>query len=207
MRTLTFVFFAEFALLAMAGPGLTIPFRRVAVKLLLPCLLPIVLTPLLLPAVAWLLPDQPLSDVLQLQVLALSFALAVGGLAALAGRPFPCAGPVLVTLLALALLATPFWGDLLMGIDHDRARAIALRGLVGVNPLFTVAHRLRFDWTHSIVLYRLTRIGEDFSYTPAPLWLQTVVSAGGGLLAALVAGLVRPRGAAGDYLVADDAFC
>jgi hypothetical protein len=196
MTWLALACFAQFFLLALVVPGLTVLRRRIVTKLVTAVALPVVLTlPLAVAAHLWL-PAESLLDLLWLQVLAVAFALGLAGLAALAGRRAPWGGPLAVTVAALAVLASPMWGDLLLGAGGPEVRRPALRVLVDVNPLFTVAQALEFDWTHGNLLYHLTRIGEDFAYTPAAVPWLTAGYAAVGLAAAVLAGLVRSRGSA-----------
>jgi len=58
----------------------------------------------------------------------------------------------------------------------------------------------RFDWTHASILYPLTRIGEDFPYSPVDLFTQAAAYAAAGIGAAALASLVRQRGRPSEYL-------
>ena len=97
-----------------------------------------------------------------------------------------------MTVLALALLASPFWGDVLLSLPLGRETVAGpvLEALVTPNPLFTVTDIMQYDWMHSSVLYgRLSRIGEDFM-PPSSGWLALAAVYGGlGLLLALAAWL------------------
>jgi len=193
-------FFAEFAAVALAAPALGLLCRRVVAKLALvsaPLLL--AAAPLALVVHLWV-PAQPMWDTVCLQLLVAAFAVAVAGAAALLGRRWPRGGAVVATLLALAVLATPFWGDLAWDLDSAPVRSAAQTWLVRACPLLTAAKGLgNFDWTHGPVLYskpggiKMTRLGEDFPYAPSPVWLLCLCYAGVGVAAAAVAGLVRRR--------------
>jgi len=214
MTALRLFFFAEFATVALAAPVLGLLRRRISSKLFLvggP--LAVAAVPLAIVVHLWL-PAQPVWDAVWLQLLVAAFALAASGVAALLGRRWMRTGPLLATLLALAVLATPFWGDLLWNLDHKAARSAARGCLVAVNPLLTAAKALhRFDWTHGPVLYskpggiKMTRLGEDFPYAPTPVWLLSLCYLGTGLLAAVIAGLVRQKGRPAEYLLAPRRFC
>lgn len=214
MNALRLFFFAEFAAIALGVPVWSISGRLILPRLgrVIGALL-VVLAPLLGAAHLWL-PDQSLLTVTVLQLLATAFAVGVCGAALLAGRLWRWGGPVLVTLLALAVLATPFWNNLLLNAGHPAVASAAQQGLVVCNPLFSVAAELdQFDWMHTHVIYRsydgykLTRLGEDFAYRPARPWLLAVVYAAAGILAAAIAGLVRPRGRPAESLAGPSRFC
>ena len=201
MTALRVFFFAEFAAVALAAPALGLLCRRVTSKLALACV-PLALAAAPLAAVVHLwVPAQPVWAAVCLQLLVAAFALAASGAAALLGRRWTYGGAVAATLLALAVLATPFWGDLAWNLDNSRVRSAAQTWLVRASPLLTVAKDLgNFDWTHGPVLYskpggiKMTRLGEDFPYAPSPAWLLGLCYAGLGLAAAAGAGLVRRRG-------------
>lgn len=215
MNGLRLFFFAEFAAVALAAPAIGLFRERITRKLWIVCApLLLGLIPLLI-AVHVVVPAQSLRVVLYLQVVVIAFAVAVAGVAALAGRRWPCGGPAVVTIVAMLVLATPFWGDALVGLDHDGVRRAAQRSLVAPNPLFSAAKVLdNFDWTHDNVLYaryngyKLTRIGEDFPYVPTRLWVLAFWYLLAGLLAAGLAGLVRPvGGASGMPSMGAERFC
>jgi len=200
MNGLLLFFFAELATVAIVVPASTVPGRwllpklgRVFIALLL------VLLPLLGAVSLWL-PNQGLLGVIHLQLMVIGFALGVAGVAALAGRFAQWGGPAAVTIVALLVLATPFWGDVVFNIDSEPVSEFSRSALVVANPLFVVAARLdSYDWLHGNVLYgtyrgvKLTRLGEDFPDAPASLWRITVGYAALGLVAAGIAGLVQPR--------------
>lgn len=205
MNALRLFFFAEFALIALAVPVWSIPGRYIlprvgrVVGVLLALLVP------LLAAVHLALPEQPLLAITVLQLLAVAFAMGVCGAALVAGRLWMWGGPVLVTLLALAVLATPFWNNVLLNARQPAVASAAQQALVVANPLFSVAADLGpFDWMHTPVIYRsyggykLTRLGEDFPYTPARPWFMAIIYAAGGLLGVAAAGLMHPRGRPGE---------
>ena len=202
MKTLTLIFFAEFVFLALSAPleGLR---RTVMGKLAQALLGPLALTLVLIVLVrlgVW--PSRTMAGttitlILEVQALAAGFALAVTEAGALAARRRPVGGPLVVTVLALALLASPFWGDVILNLPLGQ-QAVAgpvLEALVTPNPLFTVCDITQYDWMHSSVLYgRLSRIGEDFM-PPSSGWLPLAAGYGGlGLLLALVSARVRERG-------------
>lgn len=217
MKALTLLFFAEFAAVALVAPALTLYARTVRGKLLLVCGPLLVLAAPLLAAIRIWLPAQSWLTVLSLQFLAVVFGLAVAGVAALASRRWMWGGPVAVSLLALLVLATPFWGDLLLDLDSEAVRSAAASWLVAVNPLFTVDARLpddQFDWMQSRVMYderygghKLTRLGETSGYASTPVGRLTLWYPLVGLTAAAVAGLVRQKGRPSEYLVQSDRFC
>jgi hypothetical protein len=193
MKTLTLIFFAEFALLALAAPlaGLRRTVKGQLAQALLP---PLILTILLIVLVRlgfWSMAGATMTLILEVQALALGFALAVTGSAALAARRWPRGGPLVVTVLALAILASPFWGDVLLNLPLGRETVAGpvLEALVTPNPLFTVCDLTQYDWMHSSVLYgRLSRLGEDFM-PPSGGWLSLAAAyAALGSLLALAAG-------------------
>ena len=229
MNTLRLVIFAEFFLVALVVPSVTIPGRRILPRLgKVFAVLLVAMLPLLVAVQVWL-PGQPLGAVFHAQLLVIAFAAAVAGLAILAGRYWIWGGPVLVSLLAVAVLTTPFWGDVLINLNLPAAaqwlkertdvdlssQAVAVRQLlVTCNPLFNVSALLdTFDWVHSHVLYdsyggyKMTRIGEDFGFSPSGTWQLGLLYAGIGLLTSGVAGLVRPRGRPPDFMVGHEGFC
>jgi hypothetical protein len=193
MKTLTLIFFAEFALLALAAPLAELR-RTVMGKLVQALLIPFVLTLVLIVLVrlgVW--PSRTMAGttialILEIQALAAGFALAVTGAGALAARRWPAGGPLAVTVLALLILASPFWGDVLLDLPLGQQTVAGpiLQALVTPNPLFTVCDITQYDWMHSSVLYgRLSRIGEDFM-PPSGGWISlTAGYAGLGLLLAL----------------------
>jgi len=198
MTALRVFVFAEFAAVALAAPALGLLCRRVIAKLALVCAPLALAAPLLALGVHLWVPAQPVWGAVGVQLLVAAFALAASGAAALLGRWWRHGGAVVTTLLALAVLATPFWGDLVWNLDSAGVRSAAQRWLVGANPLLTASKQLgNFDWTHGPVLYskpggiKMTRLGEDFPYAPARPWLLGVCYAGLGLAAAAAAGLVR----------------
>lgn len=199
MKTLTLIFFAEFALLALAAPLAEL--RRTVTGKLSQALLPSAALTLVLVVLVrlgvWSMAGATVTLILELQTLALGFSLAVTGAAALAARRWPRGGPLVVTVLALTQLASPFWGDVLLNLPLERETVAGpvLDALVTPNPLFTVCDLTQYDWMHSSVLYgRLSRLGEDFM-PPSGGWFSLAAGyAGLGLLLALAAWLFGRRG-------------
>jgi len=214
MNLLRLFFFAEFALIALAVPVWSIHGRLILPRLGRVLGVVVALLAPLLGAVHTWLPEQSLLTIAVLQLLAAAFAVAVCGLALLAGRFWMWGGPVVVTLAALAVLATPFWNSLLLNARQSDVASAARQGLVVVNPLFTVAADLgQFDWMHTPHIYRnygaykLTRLGEDFPYRPARAWLLAIVYAAVGLVSSGAAGLLRPRGRPNENVLGRARFC
>ncbi len=198
MKTLTLIFFAEFALLALAAPlagGRRTVKGKLAQALVGPAALGLVLVVLIRLGV-WAIDGATVTAILEVQALAAGFALAVSGAAALAARRWPAGGSLVVTVLALAVLASPFWGDVLLNLPLGRevVAGPVLETLVLPNPLFTVCDITQYDWMHSAVLYgRLSRLGEDFM-PPSGGWLSLAGGYGGlGLLLALAEWLFGRR--------------
>jgi hypothetical protein len=199
MKTLTLIFFAEFALLALAAPlaGLRRSVKGQLAQALLPPLILTILLVVLVRLGVWSMAGATVTLILELQALALGFALAVTGAGMVLSRRWPRGGPLVVTVLALALLASPFWGDALLNLPLGR-EAVAgpiLETIVTPNPLFTICDLTQYDWMHSSVLYgRLSRLGEDFM-PPSGNWLSLATAyAGLGLLLALAAWRFGRRG-------------
>lgn len=214
MNALRLFFFAEFALIALVVPPCSIPGRLILSRLGRLVAAPILALLPLIGAVHLWLPAQSMLDVIVLQLLAIAFTLAAAGAALLAGRVFMYAGPLCVALVALAVLATPFWNNLLLNAGDERLAAAARQGLVVCNPLYCVAADLgQFDWMHTHVIYRsyggykLTRLGEDFAFSPARTWVLAIVYAALGLVTAGAAGLARPRGRPADCMIGPARFC
>jgi hypothetical protein len=200
MNGLLLFFFAELATVAIVVPAWIVPGRWILPKLgrVFAALL-LVLLPLLGAVRLWL-PDQSLLDVIHLQLMVIGFAVGVAGVAALTSRFAQWGGPAAVTIVALLVLATPFWGDVAFNLDSEPVSRFSRSALVVANPLFVVAARLdSYDWLHGDVLYgtyrgiKLTRLGEDFPDSPVSLWPLAAGYVGLGLVTAGIAGLVPPR--------------
>lgn len=213
MTALRIFFFAEFAIVALMAPAIGLMCRRVISRLLVAALpLFLALVPLCL-IVASTMPLMPWLDVAYLQFLAVAFGVATCGVAVLLGRRWPQSGPLLTTLAAMAVLATPLWGDVLWMAGDDALRVAARSTLTVANPLLVVARELgNYDWTHSAVLYgtygglKLTSLGEDFPYSPARLSVLVAAYLAVGLGAAAIAGLVRQKGRPAEYLLPPSEF-
>lgn len=200
MNGLLLFFFVELATVAIVAPVSTVPGRWILPKLgrvfiaLLLVLLP------LLGAVSLWLPGQSLLGVIHLQLMVIGFAVGIAGVATLAGRFAPWGGPASASIVALLVLATPFWGDVAFNLDSGPVSGFSRSALVVANPLFVVTPRLdSYDWLHGDVLYgtyrgtKLTRLGEDIPTGSVSLWRLAAGYAGLGLVTAGIAGLVRPR--------------
>lgn len=223
MQSLTLFFFAEFAALAILVPALVGLGSATSRKLQLGLVGPMAMLPLILIAVAagLLVPNSSSEAVwlaaLRLQVLALAFALALTGLTIMLGRPWPLQAPAVVSLLALAALSTPLWGNPLLGLSSDVLSAPAallqttpealrpffVQLLSAANPLLTVSDGMGYDWMRSVqVIYQHTRIGTDLAFT-APGWMPlTLALTLLGVLSTGVSTLLRDRERPSLYLPA-----
>ena len=199
MNGLTAALFAEFCGLALVVPVLAAMLRRSAAKLLLPLSLPLLFTVLLLVISGIYLPDEPQLGLCRLQLAACAFALGLAGVTVLLSRLWRRGAPAATTVLALAVLASPFWGNLLLDLASESVRGVTMAIVVSANPLFTIAQETQFDWTHGNVLYHMTRLGEDLAYTPSSLHWVSLGYAALGLVAAGLAGLIRPGGRPADF--------
>ena len=210
MSLLVVCFFAEFACLALLVPGLTLLRRNVRAKLFVTIAVPVLVTlPLLAAVRLGLLPSYfsvtgAMHLVLKVQALAIVFTVALSGASALLGRWWPLGGPASVSVLAMLLLASPTWGDVLLGLDNKTVQSLAETWLVAPNPLFTIAHLANYDWTHAQTLYLMTRIGEDFVFAPTSLAVLLIAYGAAGLIAAILAALIRQRGRPAEYLLSPD---
>lgn len=200
--------FAEFACLALLVPGLTMLRRNVRSRLFVAVAIPVLATLPLLAAVRLeLLSSSYLSLsgathlLLRTQALAVAFSLALGGAASLLSRRWPSGGSAAVSVLAMLLLASPAWGDVLLRLDNKTLQAAAARWLVVPNPLFTIARLAGYDWTHDDTLYNMTRIAQDFVFAPSALSVLLIAYVAVGLASALLAGLLRQRGRPAEYLL------
>ncbi|MBN2584822.1 MAG: hypothetical protein JXL80_17290 [Planctomycetes bacterium] len=208
MNGLVACIFAEFALLAMIVPGLSLLRRKVRGKLALALMPPALVTlPLLAMARLQLVsfygsPTEAMTAVITAQALAIAFSLALCGTSALFSRRWPIGGPAFVALVAVIILASPVWGDVVLLLKSQTILRFTQTWLVAANPLFSISRAADFDWTHAAVLYNLsTRIGEDLVYEPASWRLQAIVYAAIGLLSAAVSVLVRQAGRPAEYLL------
>ena len=207
MSPLVVCLFAEFACLALLVPGLTLLRRNVPAKLFVTIAVPVLVTLPLLAAVRLeLLPSnfsvtRAMHLLLKVQALAIAFTLALSGASALLGRRWTLGGPVAVSVLAMLLLASPTWGDVLLRLDNKTVQSLAARWLVAPNPLFTVAYLTNYDWTTAKWLYSMTRIGEDFAFAPTSLPILLIAYGAAGLVAAVLAALVRQKGRPAEYLL------
>ena len=231
MSTLMVCLFAEFVCLALLVPGLTMLRRNVRSRLFVAVAIPVLATLPLMAAVRLELLSSYLSVtgathlLLRAQTLAVAFSLALGGAAALLSRRWPFGGSAAVSVLAMLLLASPAWGDVLLRMNNKTVQSLATRWLVAPNPLFTIARLANYDWTHADTLYNMTRIAEDFVFAPSvPCWCRHFTFRGQpifsrrnhsshalfalliayvavGLVPALLAGLLRRKGRPAEYLL------
>jgi len=139
MTWLVAAIFCEFLVVALLAPNLGQFHRRIIAKVATALMVPLTMTPAVLVCASIFDPGLTLVEVLRLQVLACGFAVGLGGLATLVGRQWSWGGPIAVSLLGVGVLASPFWGNLLLDLKFESLRSAALEVLVAVNPLFTVA--------------------------------------------------------------------
>ncbi len=200
--------FAEYALLAMVVPGLTMLRRTVRGKLALAVGLPAVASlPLVAGARVGVLlflgtPGEAVGFVVAAQALALGFSAALCGASALLSRRWPVGGPAAVSVAALLVLASPAWGDVVLLVRSEPVMVAGQKWLVAANPLFSVSEAGGFDWTHAGTMYNLsTRIGEDLTFAPASWRVLAAVYGGAGLAMAVLSSLVRQKGRPAEYLL------
>ncbi len=223
MASLTMLFFAQFAALALLVPPLVHLADRHRTKIWLALGGPVVLLPLVLVSVAWgLLEPNSTSEATwlaatRLQMLALAFAGMLAGVTLLLARPWPQQAPIIVALAALLLLSTPLWGNPLLGLSGKSVnpltsrigleaadiRTQSARVLSAANPLFTVSQHMGYDWMRSEnLMYGNTRLGEDLTATPTDWLYLSLIFGALGLLAYMLAALVRDRERPSLYLPA-----
>jgi hypothetical protein len=145
--------------LVMAPPGAGLG-RRLAT---LPAA--VVVTAVVLLVLAGAAAEGPVGDVLRAQVVALGFVILVGGLAAMLGRlTHPAAAQILTALLGWLIVAGIILVGPLAGLTADPLREAAVRVAAHASPLLVAERELGLDWLHQGLTYRLTPLGDSYSY-------------------------------------------
>ena len=143
--------------------------------------------------------DAPLS-VLKAQAVALAFAAAVSG-AAMAGQRAagPRFGQMLATLLGWAVVASVLWAGPAADLLEGPAVEALVRAAAHANPLLVAERELGLDWLHQDLTYRLSPLGESYSfYIRGLAWWKTALGhffVGSGLVVFALPG--RRAGGAG----------
>ncbi len=109
--------------------------------------------------------------------------------------PARAAVALVVAMILLACLATPFWiGGALRVADRPTAAGLAALA-VHANPFYgvsaAIAERARFVWHESGFLYRITRLGDDAAPPPSLWYACPLAHAALAVLAVGLAGLRR----------------
>ena len=115
--------------------------------------------------------------VLKSQAVAVGFVILLAGLAAVLDRAAgPRAAQVLTIGLGGALLAAVLWAGPMVEILEGPVRAAVVRLVVHANPLLVAEHELGLEWLHQGLTYRLTPIGESYSYLLGDVaWWKTLL--------------------------------
>jgi len=128
------------------------------------------------------------AGVVRSQAVAVGFMVLLAGLAALLERVAGArAAQVLTALLGWAILGAVILAGPVVEMLDAPAKAAVVRAVVHANPLMVAEQELDLKWLHQSLSYRLTAIGESYSYLyGAPAWWKTLLGhlfVGSGLLA------------------------
>jgi len=142
--------------------------------------------------------DAGAAAVLRAQAVAVGFAVLLAGLAAMIERlAGPRAAQALTTLLGWAVLAAVILAGPVLDLVPGPVKPAVVEAVTHANPLVVAERELGLAWMHQGLTYRLTPIGESYSYLLKDLaWWKTLLAhvfVGSGLL---VFGAGRRRGQA-----------
>jgi len=134
-------------------------------------------------------------EVLASQAVAVGFLILLAGMAAVAERAAgPRAAQGFTAVLGGLVLGSMILAGPAAELLSEPVRSMVVRAAMHVNPLVVAERTLGLDWMHQGLTYRLTPLGESFSYLFRDLaWWKTLlghVFIGSGLL---VFSLPRPQ--------------
>jgi hypothetical protein len=117
-------------------------------------------------------------DFLRAQAVVVGFAVLLAGLASMIGR---LAGPRITQVLTAFLGWSLVAGIILAGAAADLTRgdvqATIVRFVVHANPLVVAERELGLDWLHSNLTYRLSPLGDSYSYLLQDVgWWKTALA-------------------------------
>jgi hypothetical protein len=115
--------------------------------------------------------------VLKSQAVAIGFVILLAGLATVLDRAAgPRAAQVLTIGLGAGLVGAILWAGPMAEILEGPVRAAVVRIVVHANPLVVAEHELGLEWMHQGLTYRLTPIGESYSYLLGDVaWWKTML--------------------------------
>ena len=118
--------------------------------------------------------------VLKSQAVAIGFVIFLAGLATVLDRAAgPRAAQVLTIGLGAGLVGAMLWAGPMAEILEGPIRAAVVRIVVHANPLVVAEHELGLEWMHQGLTYRLTPIGESYSYLLGDVaWWKTLLAHG-----------------------------
>ena len=115
---------------------------------------------------------------LRAQAVALGFTVLLAGAGVLIERlTGPRATQMLICLVGWLVVGSVFVGAPLVSLLDGPAQAAAARVAVHSNPLVVAEHELGLVWLRQDLTYRLSSLGESYSYlTPGVAWWKTLLA-------------------------------
>ncbi len=116
--------------------------------------------------------------VLRAEAVALGFAVLLAGLAVMLGRIVgPRATQVLTALLGWLLVAGIILAGPAADLTGGAVQETIVRAAVHANPLVVAEREVGLDWLHGSLTYRLTPLGDSYSYLLRDMaWWKTMLA-------------------------------